>query len=69
MKLIDVDILYKMNYNATMNSNKLSRKEKLDFILATRGITRDDTFMLNEYALMSDSELDIEFDYYYNCTY
>jgi len=69
MKLINVDILYKMNYNATMNSNKLSRKEKLDFILATRGITRDDTFMLNEYASMSDSELDIEFDYYYNCTY
>ena len=69
MKLINVDILYKMNYNATMNSNKLSRKEKLDFILATRGITRDDTFMLNEYASMSDRELDIEFDYYYNCTY
>ena len=69
MKLINIDILYKMNYNATMNSNKLSRKEKLDFILATRGITRDDIFMLNEYALMSDSELDIEFDYYYNCTY
>ena len=69
MKLIDIKILYKMNYNATMNLNKLNRKEKLDFILATRGITRDDTFMLNEYALMSDSELDIEFDYYYNCTY
>tara|TARA_R100001510_G_scaffold41886_1_gene38241 strand:- start:1930 stop:2094 length:165 start_codon:yes stop_codon:yes gene_type:complete len=48
------------------DSNKLSRKGKLDFILATRGITKDDTFMLNEYASMSDSELDIEFDYYYN---
>ncbi len=49
--------------------DKLSRKEKLDFILATRGITRDDKFILNEYKLMSDDELDIEFDYYYNSSY
>ena len=49
--------------------DKLSRKEKLDFILATRGITRDDKFILNEYKLMSDEELDIEFDYYYNSSY
>jgi len=52
-----------------MNLNKLSRKEKLNFILATRRITRDDKFILNEYKLMSDDELDIEFDYYYNSSY
>lgn len=48
---------------------KLSRKEKLDFILFTRGITRDEKFILNEYMAMPDDELDIEFDYYYNSSY
>jgi len=44
----------------------LNRAEKIDWILNIRGITKSkaNDFIINEYSQMSDSEIDIEFEFY-----
>ena len=44
----------------------LNRAEKIDCILSARGIKKSDEFILNEYKKMSDDEINIEYDFYYN---
>jgi hypothetical protein len=58
----------------TINTNQkrgremegLNRAEKIDCILSARGIKKSDEFILNEYKKMSDDEINIEYDFYYN---
>lgn len=46
---------------------KLSRNQKINFILAIRGIAKLSEFgkyVLDEYSKMLDDELDIEYEFY-----
>tara|TARA_R110000796_G_scaffold139372_1_gene255465 strand:+ start:370 stop:528 length:159 start_codon:yes stop_codon:yes gene_type:complete len=46
-----------------MNRATLTKEQKIEFILAIRGIGWDD-FIKSEYDQMQNDELQIEFDFY-----
>jgi hypothetical protein len=45
-------------------STSLTREQKVEFILAIRGIGIADNFIRSEYKKMLDDELQVEFDFY-----
>lgn len=55
-----------------MERNKLTKEQKILFIMSVRGFSYEfikgnpDYFIIQEYYKMDDQELDIEYDFYIN---
>jgi hypothetical protein len=47
-----------------MSTSTLTREQKIEFILAIRGIGIANNFIRSEYKKMLDDELQVEFDFY-----